>query len=272
LTRSVQSLEAALALPLFDRLTSGVRPTVNGERVLEHARAMLRLEASLRSEAALLARGEAGRVAFGIGPMLTPILGAVLTGALAGGARLEVRVEIEPVHLLAELLLDNRIDFFVADIFHASTVADLDATELHPIAAGYFARADHPLAGRAAVAEGELCAYPLASIALGASGAGIPGESGRAITCEDCATLKQIALGTDAIILGMSLSMQPELDEGRITALPVPLVPGGCSRVGVVQRAGRTRSAAAQRIIAAFDAEIAKHAVTATGSEVTSFS
>lgn len=266
LTRSIQSLEASLSLPLFDRLASGVRPTVDGDRVLEHARAMLRLEASLRREAELLARGETGRVAFGIGPMLTPILGDVLAEVLGNGARLEVRVEIEPVHSLAELLLDNRIDFFVADIFHARSVAGLEVSELHAIAAGCFVRANHPLMRRAVIKDDDLRAYPLASTALGANSEALPGESGRAITCEDCATLKQVALATDAVVLGMSLSMQPELDEGRIVTLPTGLVPDGRSHVGVVQRAGRTRTAAAQRIIAAFDAKIAVHAIAGSNA------
>ncbi|MCF8708187.1 LysR family transcriptional regulator [Rhizorhapis sp. SPR117] len=266
LTRSVQSLETALSLRLFDRHAGGVRPTVDGERVLEHARAMLRLESSLRSEVGLLARGDAGRVAFGIGPMLVPILGPVLARVLGKAPMLEVRVEIESVHVLAELLLDNRIDFFVADILHARTVADLEATELHAIAAGYFIRADHPLAGRAAISAADLRAYPLASPALVSGGEVLLDAPVPAITCEDCATLKQVTLATDAVMLGMNLSMQPELDEGRIVALPVVLTPGGHSQVGVVQRAGRTRSAAAQRIIAAFDAELAFHAKTASGS------
>lgn len=265
LTRSVQSLEASLSLRLFDRLGSGVQPTVDGLRVLEHARAMLRLEAGLRSEAALLARGEAGRVALGIGPMLTPVLGAVLGDVLGGGARLDIRVEIEPVHVLAELLLDNRIDVFVADILHARGVPGLEATVLHAIPAGYYARADHPLAGAATVTHEDVGAYPLASTALGASGPALRGEEGQAITCEDCATLKQVILATDAILLGLSLSVQPELQDGRIVELPAQVIPGGRSQVGVVERQGRTRSAAAQRIVGAFDAHLAPYAVPAPG-------
>ena len=69
LSRSIQGLEASLDLRLFDRLPGGVRPTVEGRRILEHGKELLRLEAGLRKEAALLARGEAGRIAFGIGPM-----------------------------------------------------------------------------------------------------------------------------------------------------------------------------------------------------------
>lgn len=256
LTRSIQSLEAGLSLRLFDRLGSGVLPTADGLRVLEHAQAMLRMEASLRSEAALLARGESGRVAFGVGPMLTPVLGRVLADVLKGSARLEIRTEIQPVHVLAGLLLDDRIDFFVADVHHARGLPELTVKQLHPLAAGYFVRRGHPLTEIAAVEEEDLRAYPLASAALGDQGASLPGEAGSSITCDDCATLKQVALATDAVLLGMALSMQPELDQGSIVALADRLLPGGRSEVGVVHRVGRSQSLAARRIITAFAAEL----------------
>src|SRR6185369_13564710 len=115
LTRSVQALETSLGLRLFDRTGTGARPTTDGLRVLDHARTLLRQEASLRSEATLLARGESGKVAFGLGPMLTPALGPVLAAILGGGARLDIRVEIEPVHVMEEMLLSEAIDFFIAD-------------------------------------------------------------------------------------------------------------------------------------------------------------
>lgn len=266
LTKSIQSLEAGLSLRLFDRLGSGVRPTTDGERILQQGRAMLRLESSLRSEAALLARGETGRVAFGIGPMLTPILGPVLATVLRGGARIEVRAEIEPVHVLAELVLDDRIDFFVADILHARGVPDLAAAELHRVAAGYFVRRGHPLDGTAAT-EDDLRRYPLASAALGAERERLPGEAGASITCEDCTTLKTVVLATDAILLGMSLSMQPELGTGQMVALSDRLLPGGHSQVGVVHRAGRSLSVTAGRIIAAFGDELAPYAKAREASQ-----
>jgi hypothetical protein len=79
------------------------------------------------------------------------------------------------------------------------------------------------------------------------------------IACEDSSTLKHIVLATDAVLLGMGLTMQPELDQRRIVALPIDILQGGKSQVGVIQRTGRTRSVSATRIIAAFDAELARH-------------
>jgi DNA-binding transcriptional LysR family regulator len=262
LTRSIQSLETALALRLFDRGGGGVRPTVDGARILDHARTMLRLESSLRSEAALLARGEAGRVAFGVGPMLSPLIGPVLGDVLADRPHLSVHVEIQPVQLLAGLLLDDRIDFFIADITHAATLDELDTSLLRAIPAGYFVRAGHPLADRSDVALDDLDAFPLASPALGDHGGILGPKPVSQIACEDSAALKAIALATDAVLLGMNLTMEPELNQGRIVPLPVDLLPGGRAHVGIAQRTARTRSVAAQRIIAGFDAALAANAGT----------
>src|SRR5690554_6103639 len=41
LTRSIQALESELGLQLFDRGKSGVRPTVDGEKILDRARYLL---------------------------------------------------------------------------------------------------------------------------------------------------------------------------------------------------------------------------------------
>lgn len=258
LSRSIQSLEASLALRLFDRRSGGLRPTVDGLRILEHARMLLRLESGLRREAALLVRGESGRVAFGAGPMLAPLLGPVLSEVLAARPLLSVRAEIQPVQVLAELLLEDRIDFFIADVSHAATFEQFAITPLREVSAGYYVRAGHPLALRADVTAQDLSQFPLAAPAL-ADRAGIFGSrTGAEIACEDAGALKMIALATDAVLLGMSLAMEPELTSGDIIALPSDLLPGGRARVGVVELVARTRSAGAAGIIRGFDSALAE--------------
>lgn len=255
LSRSIQSLEASLGLRLFDRLPGGVRPTVEGRRILEHGKELLRLEAGLRKEAALLARGEAGRIAFGIGPMLVPLLGPVLSDVLAGDPAIDVRVDIEPVHVLGERLLDDRIDFFIADTSQAGDAGKFVIEPLRSIHAGYYVRAGHPLAGRAGLAPDDLAPFSMASPALGEHRALVP-ETAAAIACEDSAVLKQVVMATNSVLLGMELAMQPELAEGRMVKLALELSAGGYSKVGVVERRGCTRGAVAARLVAAFSAAL----------------
>jgi DNA-binding transcriptional LysR family regulator len=260
LSRSIQNLEASLALRLFDRRSGGLRPTVDGQRILEHARLLLRMESGLRREAALLARGESGRIVFGAGPMLAPLLGPVLSEVLAARPHLSVRAEIQPVHILAELLLEDRIDFFIADISHAATIDQFEITPLHEVSAGYYVRSGHPLALRADVTAEDLSPFPLAAPAL-AGRAGIFGSrTGAEIACEDVGALKMIAMATDAVLLGMGLAMEPELTRGDLVALPSGLMPGGRARVGLVELIARTRSIGASAIIEGFELALTRAA------------
>jgi len=250
LTRSIQSLEATLGLLLFDRGTAGVHPTVDGSRILEHARALLRQASNLRSEAELLARGETGRISLGLGPMLTPALGPALAATLADGAQFEINVEIEAAHMLSELLLDDRIDFFIADTKQASGIDGLDVIPLQQVSAGFYVRAGHPLALMPAVTPADLDGYLLASPARGNSFAELS-PSGL-IACEDCHALKQTVLASEAVMVGMNLSVQPELRQGLLARLSGARLPLQSSPVGVVHRSGRTLSASAGRFIENF--------------------
>jgi DNA-binding transcriptional LysR family regulator len=255
LTRSIQSLEALLGLRLFDRSSAaGVTPTNDGRRVLEHARSLLRQEASLLGEAALLARGETGRVAFGLGPMLTPTLGPVLSGVLSDGARLNIRVEIEAVHTLEHLLLDGRIDFFIADGSRAAANPQLQVDPIRTVPAGFFVRAGHPLAGGTALEPDDLAPWPLASPALDAALGYSPAQ---VIACEDCHALTAVVLASDAVMIGMSLSVRPELESGAIVKLRGDALPFDHARVSLVRQAARTLSAGARRIVEGFTAALA---------------
>lgn len=170
LSRSIQALEQSLRLVLFDRTNGGVVPTVGGRQIIAQARTMLQLDARLQREAHLLASGDGGRVAFGVGPMLTPLLGEVLQPHFARAGELQLRVEIEAVQRLAEMLTAEQIDFFVADTRHAEGKSDFAVTPLAQVPAGYYVRAGHPLAGVPHLNAAELAAFPLASPDLGEIG------------------------------------------------------------------------------------------------------
>lgn len=259
LSRSIQALEASLGLRLFDRTGSGARATVDGVRVLAQARDLLRQEASLRNEAALLARGEMGRVAFGLGPMLSPALGPALAAVLGGGAQLELRVEIEAIQDLEQLLLDERIEFFVADASRAMAHPELEVEPLRVIGTGFYVRAGHPLSGKIGVTFDDLAGFPLASPALDPQMGGLAGR--QTIACGDCAALKQLVVASDAVMIGMSLSVTPEVAAGSMVRLMGEGLAIASSPVGLVRRSTRTLSASARRIASAFDAILASHAL-----------
>lgn len=252
LSRSIQALEAGLRLALFDRGAGGVRPTADGRRIIAQARTMLQLEVGLQREARLLASGDAGRVVLGVGPMLVPLLGDVLEAPFVAASGLELRVEIEAVQRLAELLSAEVIDFFIADTRHAAQFPAFSVTALASVPAGYYVRAGHPLAGRAGLTLADLAPYPLASPELGRQPTGGVYAGRGGIACEDVTTLKRLTLASDAVLLAIGFALEPELAQGQLVPLSALASDDGLAHVGVVEPAGRTRSAAAERVIAGF--------------------
>lgn len=252
LSRSIQALEAAMGLKLFDRAAVGVRPNAAGREIVARARVLLDMSVALQHDIQAISQGTAGRLALGLGPMLVPLLSRAVEDALGDGFALDLRCEIEPVHKLAELLAAEKIDLFIADTRHARQFKAFAITSLADVAAGYYARADHPLAGRPDLTLADLADFPLASPDLGREP--IPGvEIGSAgLACEDVVTLKRFALTSDAVLLAMGLALEPERSQGKIVRLSAKATEDGLSQVGVVENAGRTRSPAAERIVAAF--------------------
>ncbi len=74
LSEQVRNLEQALGVALFERLARGVRLTPAGERLLEHARIVLREVAAARRSIECLRTRIAGRLAVGAIPTVLPYL------------------------------------------------------------------------------------------------------------------------------------------------------------------------------------------------------
>lgn len=267
LSRSIQSLESALAMPLFDRGRGGIRITSAGRRIMERAQAMLEMEASFEREAKAISQGSAGRLVMGIGPMLVPLISDVLLATHADGFELNLRVEIEGVQRLAELLAAEKVDFFIADTRHARQFPAFNLTPLVEVPAGYYARAGHPLAGRPGLNLPDLAPYPLASPDLGSQPTpGVQTGNG-GLACEDVATLKRFALNSDAVLLAIGFALEPELGAGEFVRLSAQVSSDGRSHIGVVENAGRIRSPAAEKVITGFAEALQIAAANSQGIE-----
>jgi len=149
LTRSIQRLEQSLGVELLVRNSSGVQPTIYGEALLPHARA---IEAELREALARindltvtsvtnLAIGMSPTVAYKIGPM-------AIAAMLRGHTRVAVRlIESLKPFLYSELLL-GKIDLFVAMRNPRENLPGIVVEELFTDEVAFVVRGDHPLARR----------------------------------------------------------------------------------------------------------------------------
>jgi LysR family hydrogen peroxide-inducible transcriptional activator len=155
LSVQVRRLEAELGLTLFERTAKGVSRTDACERLLGHVRAAVAEMEAIRTEAANLRDPLAGRLRLGIiptlAPYLLPLVFAPLREALPG---LEVEPWEDQTASLLRRLRAHELDAAVL----ATEVGEPDLAGRALFAEPFLAALppEHPLAGRAEVAEAEL--------------------------------------------------------------------------------------------------------------------
>src|SRR6202142_1769686 len=141
LTRSIQAAEAELGLRLFDRGSTQVTPTPAGEFVLERARRLVFDGRCLKRDVELYRERKLGDTAFGAGPFPAATFLAPLLAALRREfAQVALRVEVSNWELLLERLLDEDIEFFVADTRELPRDPRLVVRALRREPAGFYVR------------------------------------------------------------------------------------------------------------------------------------
>lgn len=274
LTRSIQTLESELGLQLFDRGKSGVRPTVDGQKVLDRARYLLLQARAFEREIKLLKQGESGEIAFGVGPAMPCLfLPELLTELCNQHPDLKIDVAIESAHRLLDMLREEAIEFFAADIHQLGELdGSLYAVErLVDIPAGFYVRSGHPLAARSVVKGADMNSYPLISAQHrkplwwentdGSTHKKRSNQASKQLLCNDINTLRGIIRNTDAILIGIPQMVGEELAAGLVHPLAVRWPdPRPVCALALVSLAGRTASIAGAAVTTAIRRLLASNA------------
>lgn len=163
----VRKLESELGEPLLDRTPGGVRATMVGRAVLEHARAALAAVATMRDTVAAHQGLLRGRVTVGvIGSGLPPELPDLLASFARAHPGVELSLSEGRGHDRLAALLDGRSDLAIVGIVGAppdgvATVVLRDEPTVAAVAP------DDPLAGRKQVTLAELADRPLIALPVG---------------------------------------------------------------------------------------------------------
>lgn len=252
LSRSIQALERSLGFLLFHRHGTGVKSTTPGTVFIERARMLLSHANSLTREADALRDGRGGRVVAGIDPMLTPLLDQWLASTANAQSPTYLHVYVRPIWLLMELVLDDKIDFFIGYTKPAKQIDGLLITPITELSVGYYVRANHPLLALPEVTKEDLLAYPHASLHARDVNRGLAdANAGKrtVIICEDVCSMKRATLASDAVLLGMAPGLEPELETGQLVRVPFAISNKWQSQVGVVSIRDQKLSAIALRYI-----------------------
>ncbi|MGH8779672.1 LysR family transcriptional regulator [Paraburkholderia sp.] len=147
-SKLLRELEETLGVELFERLPRNMRPTVYGEVMIRHARAVLGSLDQAHKEVLAVRTGDLGHVAVGA---ITAPATRVLPSAVAQLKRrhpgLRIALEVENSNVMLERLAQDKLDLVVGRLS-----AEHDKLQLHyeplasePVCA--VARPDHPLIG-----------------------------------------------------------------------------------------------------------------------------
>lgn len=261
LSRSIQSLENDLGVRLFERGKDGVELTNIGKVILGRARKLLVDLNSLNQDVRLFARGEAGDLAFGTGPfMATSHLPEILAQLISERPHVRVDVEINNWQYLLERLLEDRIEFFVADIRAIQPDERITISSLGCQPAGFMVRAGHPLAQRTSIERAaEILEYPLIAIRM----RGVTRDwmceffelSGVdhvkcAVVSDSPRLLEAICLDSDAVMYCAFSSFQERISAGEIVPLEnIMPIKSFFSELGIVSLSGRTLSPISEWLI-----------------------
>lgn len=271
LSRSIQATERGLGLKLFDRSAAGTVVTPAGRSIVEQARALLGQARALEVTAAQIAKGDAGRVRFGVGPMFAALLDEILPRLWQAHQPVTVQAHILPVERLVARLLRGELDFFIADgrAARGHALIAIEAIGRDPV--GYFVRADHPLARSRGLSLSDIIAYPRVSPNLPDAGIeddpdinrSVEGRAGH-LHCERFDLLAAIAASSDAILLAMESMLRLSPRGAELVRLDIPPLAHWSSDVVLARSAGASLAPAVERYAETMRAAIASHIAEST--------
>lgn len=268
-SRSIQAAERELGLKLFDRGPLEARCTPAGTFFVERARALLHQGERLERDMAMFREREIGDVTFGTGPFpAATLVPTALAELRIRYPHVAVRVRLGNSMELLECLEREEHEFFVANARRVPRGGIFQVRSLGRMRGGFYVRRGHALASRKHLKMPDLLPF---GIGTGRLPDDVAAQFARmmrvpdgnplpvAVECDDVHLLKQVALGSDTVIIGTEDLLAVEIGAGRMVPLHVEdfAAEFSHSQIGVVSLAGRTPSPAAAYLMDAL-ARIAK--------------
>lgn len=262
LTRSIQSLEAALGVTLFDRGRGTVEPTDFGRLLLQHAAGLDMASRELERELRLARGLEIGDLVVGVGPYGgAALVGPVLARLNQQHPRLRIRVVVAPWTELPARARARDVDVVVAELSEIAEQADFEFRPLSEHRLFIVCRAGHPLATAPSRQPQDVFRYPMAGpslpdaafqrlcvLAPQALRATLRKQGALTIECDSSAILKGVVMGSDAVSMMCPFMLDVELSGGQLVTLP-DLDLGIRARFGAAWIAGRTVSSATSAFV-----------------------
>ena len=266
LTRSIQALEAALGVQLFNRLALGVELTRFGEAFLPKAHLLLQVHDDLTREMKVLKALEQVDLRIAMGPYAYDLHGpAAMACVGAAHPGLQCRLVLGDWREVTTQVLGRNVELGVGDVAPAAGDARLDTELVGQHAVHFYCRAGHPILGRGNLTLEDLADTVLvgtrASVRLGTVLVKLGGRAGAldkttgdfvpAWEVNDIHATRLMVASSDAIGAAMLTQIRQELHGGALCLVPVH-TPWLNLNYGFIRRRDSAVSAGALEFMAAF--------------------
>ncbi|PWB33358.1 LysR family transcriptional regulator [Pseudomonas sp. SDI] len=259
-SRSIQGLEQAFGCVLVDRGNKDLRPTPEGQVVLQHALRLVQGAAQLSSEVQQMTKLDAGELRFGCGPVpAVNLVPQAVAQFIDRYPKVRTCFEVDNWEKLSRALSRETIEFFVADIRHFEADPNFQTQPLKPRRSLYYCRPGHPLLAKDSLSTNDMFDYPLATTLIPPGVrkllANLSGKTDFSpqVESEHLPTLVKIVLSTNAIGIGSEEAFSEAIARGELARLYWRNLPANMEsmnvRCGIVSRSGYRLSPAARAMI-----------------------
>jgi len=259
-SRSIQGLEQEFGCVLVDRGNKDLRPTAEGQVVLQHALRLVQGAATLSNEVAQMSKLDAGELHLGCCALAAEqLVPQAVAQFISEYPKVRTCFQVGDSESLSRSLQRQDIEFFIDDIRMFEADPAYQTLALTPRHSVFFCRPGHPLLNKDSLSTNDLFNYPLASPALPAGIrkvlANLSGKFDLSLSVESphLGALIQVVRHSDAIGIATLQVLQEAFEGGVLKRLHWRNQPHNLEslslRPGVISRSGYRLSAAAQMMI-----------------------
>ena len=258
LTRNVQAMEEKLAYKIFDRAPRNLQLTPFGELLVRHAKKIVSASNQLENEIAQFSNLQSGQLKFGVGPFPAETSFSQTIGLFNDQfPNIHIKSLVNNWEYLHSLLLNEKIEFFVAETSELENKDNLEITPLQSHPGVFFCRLNHPILTNKKIGMADCMQYSMILPKLpprlveffnSDNPAQDKQESYAFIECDNVGMSKEIVLNSNAIGIGVYSFIKGLLQDNSVKI--IPFNPEFMKTIhGIVKLKNHTLSPAAQEFI-----------------------
>ncbi|GAB3102397.1 LysR family transcriptional regulator [Aestuariicella hydrocarbonica] len=220
LSRSIATVEAHFGIKIFDRSRRGSALTPLGQLAVEEAEKLLRQARTLDHNLQLYRQGKAGKLAFGMGPLIASLtLPKLSSHFMQQHPKLQIHASIKPDLLLHNELKEDQIEMLFCGKGLVEASPEVSFEVVGQIELAMLVRADHPLTTRPSLKQTDLFEFPVLSAIHPFSSATEP--VGGAFICDNYDVLRTTVMHSDGIWITSPQLVEAELKQGLLAKIHV---------------------------------------------------